>query len=708
MDQGWPNLTIKITISQLIDNHFGPFILLTRSIKIKSMINDFLITFYWWFLLFALGLIFLPISQKLFKNFFDQGYLLSKTIAIALLSWPMFLLAHLKILPFSQIGILFLLVSAMAINIFLGQKKAFLDKKLIKTIIFEEGFFLLALLSWSYIRSLRPDIAGLEKFMDFGFMKSLVNSRFLPPTDMWFAGQTINYYYYGHFIAALLTKLSGLTADITYNLMIATLFALTTTGVFSLIANLLAKITKNKKTIIFAALIGALIIGLGSNFHTPYHLLKDGFQNYWYPNATRYIGYDPPTNDKTIHEFPAYSFIVADLHGHVSGLPLVILFIGLAWSIFQEKKTAWTKFVFLGFLLGLAYMTNAWDLPIYLLLLGLVLLVKKLAKEKTWQGKKTFFSILSIIPPLLVVIGLFFLTSLPFNLNFDSMAEGVGLVHSQTPIFQLIILWGAFMFWAISFLVFLKLFPQTKNADLFILSLTLTALILIILPEIIYIKDIYGADFYRANTMFKFTFQAYLMLTIVSGYSLIRISQQLKTPIKIIFLTISFVLISGVLIYPAYSISGFYGKISLKNFQGLSGQNFLAQRYPEDYQAIVWIEKNLPQEAVILEAAGDSYTDYGRVSTFTGRPTIQGWIVHEWLWRGGYDLPAKRASQVKQVYQETDIRLTQDILNQYSVDYVFFGKLEQEKYPNADFDRLSLLGKPVFRAGETVVFEVGK
>jgi uncharacterized membrane protein len=672
------------------------------------MFNDFLITFYWWFLLFSLGLIFWPLSQRLFKKFFDRGYLFSKTVAIVFLSWPIFLLAHLKLLPFSQIGILAFLILAIIINIFLSKKKPFFNKKIIKTVIAEEGFFLIALLSWSYIRGLKPDIAGLEKFMDFGFMKSLVNSRFLPPIDMWFAGQTINYYYYGHFIAAFLTKLSGLAADITYNLMIASLFALTTTGVFSLIASLLAKIEKNQKIIIFGALIGALIIGLGSNLHTPYHLLKDGPQNYWYPNATRYIGYDPPTNDKTIHEFPAYSFVVADLHGHVSGLPLVILFIALAWSFFQEKKTSWGKTAFLGFLLGLAYMTNAWDLPIYLLFLGLVLLIKKITKEKTWQGKKTLFSILSIILPLLIVVGLFFLTSLPFNLNFDFIANGVGLVRNQTPIFQLIILWGAFAFWAGAFLVFLKIFPKLKNSDFFILSLILTALILIALPEIIYIKDIYGADFYRANTMFKFTFQAYLMLTVVSGYSLIRISQKLKTPIKIIFIIISFILVSGVLIYPAYSIPGFYGKIGPKNFQGLSGLNFLAQRYPEDYQAIIWIEENLPKEAVVLEAAGDSYTNYGRVSAFTGRPTIQGWLVHEWLWRGGYDLPAKRAGDVQKIYQNADIGLTKKTLDQYSVDYIFFGKLEQEKYPKATPERLALLGKPIFRAGETVIFEVKK
>ncbi|MDD3679395.1 MAG: DUF2298 domain-containing protein [Candidatus Shapirobacteria bacterium] len=670
------------------------------------MINDFLITFYWWFLLFSLGLIFLPLTQKIFKNFFDRGYSFSKIIALTLLSWPIFLLAHLKILPFTKVSILIILTLAIITVIMVFKKNIFPQEKLIKQFALEEIFFLIALLFWSYIRSLKPDISGLEKFMDFGFVKSLVNNRYLPPPDMWFASETINYYYYGHFTAAFLTKLSGLSTIITYNLMIATLFALTVTQVFSLTANLTVKIFTKSRIVIGSALIGVLIVGFASNLHTPYYIIRDGIRNYWYPNATRYIGYNPPTNDKTIHEFPSYSFVVADLHGHVSGLPLVILFIGLAWSLVQEKKTNWPKTVFLGFILGIIYMTNAWDLPIYLLFLGIILLIKQLANQKKLILNELIKQIIIIIPTILVVIGIFVLTSLPFNLNFQSMAQGIGLVKNQTPVFQLLILWGGFGFWTTSFLIFLKFFPKKKSVDFFVFGLIITALILIGLPEIIYVKDIYSIDFYRANTMFKFTFQAYLMLAIVSGYIITRVSQILKPFPKIAFLLTCFLIVAGLLIYPFYSIPGFYGRLSLKNFQGLSGLGFLAQRYPQDYQGIIWIERNLPKSATILEAPGDSYTDYGRVSTFTGRPTIQGWIVHQWLWRGGYDLPAKRASQVEQIYQSAEVETAQKLLKEYSVNYLFFGTLEQEKYPKANQERLNLLGQPVFRAGQTVIFKI--
>ncbi len=676
------------------------------------MVNSLLLALYWWLLLFSLGLIFFPIAQVFFKKFFDKGYLFAKIVALTLLSWPIFLLSHLKLVPFTQAGIWAALILAIIINIFVIKKKVLINKKLAGRIILEEVFFLIALLFWSYIRSLKPDISGLEKFMDFGFVKSLVNSRYLPPADMWFAGETINYYYYGHFITAFLTKLSGLSPTITYNLMIATLFALTTTQVFSLTANLMAKISKKTKSIIATGLLGALIIGFASNFHTPYHLLKDGPEKYWYPDATRFIGYNPPTNDKTIHEFPAYSFIVADLHGHVLSLPLVLLFIALTWSLIEEAnhRKHWFKAMFLGFILGIIYMTNSWDFPIYLLFLGVNLLIRQLIDlRKPLTISSVTKTLTKIIPIIMIVIGLSVLVSLPFNLNFKQIAQGVGLVTTRTPISQLFILWGAFGFWATSFTISFKLLSSKKPVDYFILGLITTAFILIALPEILYVKDIYSTDFYRANTMFKFTFQAYLMLTIAAGYIIGRIGQTLKLFIaKIFFLLTSSLIITSLLVYPLFSVPGFYNSINPKNFQGLEGSSFLAGKYPEDYQAIIWIEKNLPESVVILEAAGDSYTDYGRVSAFTGRPTVQGWIVHQWLWRGNYELPAKRASCVEQIYQSANITTAQKLLKEYSVDYIFFGTLEQKKYPQANLEKLNFLGKPVFRAGKTVIFEVEK
>ena len=60
--------------------------------------------------------------------------------------------------------------------------------------------------------------------------------------------------------------------------------------------------------------------------------------SYWYPNATRFIYH-------TIHEFPIYSWTVADLHGHVLDIPFVLLTIAFLFSLLlmqnaSSKKTS--------------------------------------------------------------------------------------------------------------------------------------------------------------------------------------------------------------------------------------------------------------------------------------------------------------------------------------------------------------------------------
>ena len=688
------------------------------------MISDLLNVFYWWFILFGLGLVFLPLTAKIFKNFFDKGYLFSKVIAIAVLSYVIWLGAHLKITPFTQAEILVITgFSALIITLISLKTSSFKGKIANLWLIFigEELMFLLALIFWSFIRGLQPNIQGLEKFMDFGFVNSILKSRYFPPADMWFAGHSINYYYYGHYITAFLTKLSGLNSAITYNLMIATLFAFTFSLTFSLTSNLAffalkkkgkkSLMTKDQRptTIVIAGLLSAFLICFASNLHTPLYNLKNSPQKYWYPDATRYIGYNPPTNDKTIHEFPAYSFVVADLHGHVSDIPFVLLFIALTLNLFlnflrnPKEKFLIFNFGLLTFNLSLMYMTNAWDLPIYLLFSGIVLLIanRLIFKKKYYQ-----IIIKTALPLIAIVIGWFIFT-LPFNLNFDQIPQGVSLVHNHTPFYQLLILWGGFGLIAITFIISFFLYHHHIFTDFFSLSLIITATLLIIIPEIVYVKDIYSGDYYRANTMFKFTYQAYIIMAILVGYVITKVlTKTKKIYFKVPPYTLYSLLYACLLIYPLFSLPGYYGKISISNYKGLYGLNFLAQNYPEDYQAILWLKKNIDNQSIILEAPGDSYTDYCRVSATTGLPTIEGWIVHEWLWRGGYDLPTQRAAQVEQIYQSADIRVAQELLREYSVEYLFFGQLEKEKYPQAKQERLEQLGKPIYQAGRTVIYKI--
>src|SRR5690606_29370103 len=123
--------------------------------------------------------------------------------------------------------------------------------------------FFISLLFWSYIKSFHPDIHGLEKYMDFGFMNSILRTTYFPPIDMWYTPLSINYYYFGHLVTALLIKLTQIPNFIGYNLMLATIFAFTTTSAFSITATLAIRVLKSTKAAILAGTLGGLILAFG-------------------------------------------------------------------------------------------------------------------------------------------------------------------------------------------------------------------------------------------------------------------------------------------------------------------------------------------------------------------------------------------------------------------------------------------------------------
>ena len=654
-----------------------------------------------------IGISGLPIVFLIFKNFTDLGYGFSKTIGLLIISYIVFVFSTIKILPFTRFSIILVLLVVGAFNtyIFLKNKKAILTsiRKKSKIIIFQEIFFTLGLIFWSTIRGYQPDINGLEKFMDFGFINSILRSTYLPPADMWFAGETINYYWFGHFITALVTKLSNIPSEITYNLMLATILGLTLIGVFSLVTTLIDKTAINfKKAAIIAGILSSLLVAFGGNFHTPIYVLKDGRENYWYPDATRFIGYNPETNDKTIHEFPLYSFVVSDLHAHLINLPVVLLYIAVLYKILvlEKTKSFLKKIIPLGFLLGIMFMTSTWDFGNYLVLTGISIALFNLVAKKL-SLKKLYSS--GIVVGGIILIGI--ATALPFITNFTSIAKGIDFVNARTPLWQLGVLWGFPAILTFIFTLFLLRLRKVKDSDLFILSLLITSWLLIIIPEIIYVKDIYIASHHRANTMFKLTYQAFVMSYITSGYIALRVIHSIKNNVYKFGLGFCLAIIfAGILWYPSFAIRSYYR--NLKGHIGLSGNIWLKEKDPDIYKAITWLNENTKGQPVILEAPGDSYTEYNVISSYTGFPTVSGWFVHEWLWRGDASFPQERVTKITEIYTSQDAQRTKLLLEKYEVEYVIIGRFEREKFPNLWEYKFHNIGGSVFKSGDLEIFKI--
>lgn len=684
------------------------------------------ISLQWYVYIFLIGLVFLPLTKKIFQRFsLDLGYPFAKTLSIIFVSYTVYLLGTIKILPFNRIS-LFLIIGIFAlINMFIGSK----DKKIsifnfkFFILFFEELLFLSAFFFWTFIRSQEPSIHGLEKFMDYGFINSILRSNFFPPNDIWYTPLPINYYYFGHLGGALLIKLTNITSSVGYNLILSTIFALGITQVFSLIINIIFQYYEKIKKIslIGFGIIGAYLINLGANLHTIY-LFTTGYPNeqpipfwkifssynpdkYWYPNATRFIPF-------TIHEFPSYSYVVADLHGHVFDIPFVLITFALLFLFFTSKKSSDTKFwiintVFFGFLTAIHYMTNAFDGPIYLLLTSLIFY---LIFRLSWK----------FVYSLLILFASFSIFALPFSSSFSPFITGIGVNCSPnflislkkfgpflfekgncqaSPFWMMFVLWG--FFW-ISFILLLLVNWLRKPNNLsqslinnFFLVIFSFGTLLIIIPEFFYIKDIYPAHF-RANTMFKLGYQAFIMMGIASIFVFSRIKAIKNSFIAKILVKIWLIPVIFVAVYPFYSIPPYYGLLNRR--PNLDGSSWLNKDHPEDKEIIDFLNKNEKKQPVILEAHGDSYTDYNRISAYTGLPTVAGWWVHEWLWRGSSDVIGKRIPDVVALYQSKDLEKTKYLLKKYQIKYIIVASLERQKYAELYEDKFKKLGTLVFRS----------
>jgi uncharacterized membrane protein len=564
-----------------------------------------------------------------------------------------------------------------------------------------EILFLLGLLALSYVRAHQPDIRGLEKFMDFGFINSILGSRYLPPADMWYAGGTINYYWFGHLATALVTRLTNLPSSVTYNLMLGTVLGFGLSAAFSMTSSFFEKF--GRKALIAGA-ISALLLCLGGNFHTPFYVLRDGYDKYWYPDATRFIGYNPETNDKTIHEFPSYSFIVSDLHAHVLDFPFVLLFLAILFSQIKfadRKKIIAPQMVALGVVAGIMFSTSTWDFGIYLIVSGLAFLMANLSQ--TGLSLKTLWS--SFRPTLIIAfLGLTFAS--PFILNFDSIAQGISLVNAKTPVWQLLILWGFPLIISVVYFLRLAVSKEISRSEGFILSLLTASWVLIALPEIFFVKDIYSGSHQRANTMFKLTYQAFVMFYLSSGYVIVTTLSSIKRlHFRLLGVVFASVVISSLLIYPYFGIKSYYGE--LKTYKGLSGTTWLPTFYRGEAAAVSWFRSNVEGQPTILEAPGDSYTDYNVISSYTGLPTVSGWFVHEWLWRGSPQVPQERVDDVTTVYSSKDTILAKRLLEKYKVEYVVVGHFEKQRFPNLEETKFGKIGNLVFSQDGTNIYKIG-
>jgi uncharacterized membrane protein len=234
-----------------------------------------------------------------------------------------------------------------------------------------------------------------------------------------------------------------------------------------------------------------------------------------------------------------------------------------------------------------------------------------------------------------------------------------------------------------------------------------TAVVLIALPEIAFVRDIYGEDHRRANTMFKFTFQAQPLAVMASC---IAVGVLISSRRAAIGLT-GFVLAVPLLLTLSYAeniYSGLVRDLPGKRFT-LDGLGFINRDQPEDRDILDWLRTSPHDEAnLLVEAPGESFTSLSRFSAMSGVATLVGWRGHEWLWRGMSAPVYARADEVSRFYRAPDTASACILLQDYPVTHVAIGVLERQAFPEMQVEVLLGLGEVVVRSGASLLLQVDR
>ena len=608
-------------------------------------------------------------------------------VGLAALTW---ILSLIKAIPFKTLWI-WLLVAVLFMVVIRWRHKAI--KKALsehwRTFLYIEIIFVLLFVVGLVIRSSIPKIEGIEKPMDAAILSNLLRHSIGVPIDTWYAPDSINYYYFGHWIIAMLAKMSHVGVAHAFNLGFATVLAISGTSIFVLTW----QITKHK----VAGWLGLFLALFASNLH-PFIQVLSSKADYLFFNSGRFI-------EQVINEYPLYSLILGDLHAHMMALMLSTGFYILMVWIYLDKsnfKSLITKAAIGGGLVGLLSATNSFDVISCSLIFALTLVFMRY-RQKIDSYQMVWMA---------VVYGLVFVAiTLIFMTHFLPAVGGVAVALFKTPFkhvfwqFGLPVVIGGAAWVVLKQKDWLKKFNNRDLAVIFGLG----GLGLILLPQLIFVKDIYyfqNPPFARANTVFKLWYAAWPLVAIAAASLITALDCSIKRKF--------WCGVWGVMVLMACVILSFglhYGLRTLNDSQSstLNGLSFINYKDPAKLKLLEWVDKNISGQPLALQAPGDSYTSGSWLSSYSGLPTIIGWQSHEWGWRydeNEWGRISTRVAEIEALYQSAT---TDELLakaKQLNVGYILIGPEELTTYSinRQVFDQA--LGQPIYGNSRYVLYGV--
>lgn len=769
-----------------------------------------------WAAAMSLAVLALPVAHRFFRRFPDAGAGFAPALGLALVSALYFLLRVADLLPFGRGGY----IGAAAIAVVIacaaaGHDRAFVPavRRAWPAMFAMAGLFAFAFFSFVAYRSYVSYIAGTEQPMDFMYLNATLASPEYPPHDPWLAGERASYYYFGYVQVGVLTALGGAPASTGYGLGLAWTFAAGATGIASLAAALARwNLRRRRRTLVPAAAGLAVVILLGSATmggafeafaahgranETLFEAARMEWRiscqvedrdfcfpgppgdraTSWYPTES-FFGWAfglTRTIPGTITEFPVFSFLLGDLHPHVTAIPLVILVTGLAVATWRGRRPLDLlvlrrrpfEAIVVALLLGALAFQNAWDVATFSGLFAAAVFARNL---RVLPAGRALVGAAGYLLPLGIIA---FLAYLPWLLDFSSQASGLRpYAGAGTEPAHAILLFGPVLLPSLALLALLKprdwravvaVAPLTAwlvllplgawvflarrydvldaaldarqahgwvtlgmyGACVLVLSSAAVALarrrsplvplaavaaggaLLYFGAELLLIRDIFFGSAPRLNTVFKLTYQAWILLSAPAAVAIVlAVARRTAVPGLVAAPGVAAVLVS--LVYGIMAVPNRTEGFEARTY--LDGLGLLRDVDPAEYAITRWVDAHVPPGDSIVEATGRrwarnpqgelviteasvDYTDAGRISARTGRQTPIGWYFHEIQWRGATDANGFRFTQrqdlVDRVYTAESPGAALAALAELEADYVVVGRVEQNRYPPGampDFD----------------------
>ena len=504
----------------------------------------------------------------------------------------------------------------------------------------------------------------------------------------------------------------------------------------------------------------------------------------WYWNPSRVI---PPGGGNEITEFPLFTFLYSDLHAHMIAMPIMLL--ALSWALavvlgrakWRNQLSAGLGFAIGGLVIGALYPTNLSDIYTFLPigLAGIGYAIWRYADESSTTKR-----IALVLGALAALTVLAFVMYQPYREAYSQAYSVLDpwkgpftpassyLTHwtvflfiiaswmawethewmAQTPISSLrklkpyqLLIEGTLVLIVLALLVLqyigtsvgwialplaiwagvLLLRPTMPDAKRFVLFLIGTALLITIVVEVVVVRG----DIGRANTIFKFYLQAWILLAVSAGAAFAwTLPAFFKWLLgwRLFWQTAVILLISGAALF---TVSGTAGKIrdrwiveAPRTLDSITFMNYahyddFGQRLDlsEDYRAIRWMQDNVQGSPVIVEANCPEYRWCSRYTIYTGLPGVVGWNFHQRQQRAYMpNWVEERVAAVGTFYTSADIEFTLTFLKTYDVKYIILGQLERAEYKSEDipngiskFEQFDgVYWHAVYRDGNTIIYEV--